>query len=63
MGKESDQKSDSRLSHYCRARSSEGREERGKEDEGMDLGNHRLFFSTPTHILYYLTPGWEVKLG
>lgn len=36
---------------------------RWEEDKEKDSGNQRLLFLTPTHILYHLTPGWEVKLG
>lgn len=39
----------------------ERREE--EEDKEKEAGNQRLLSLTPTHILYDLTPGLEVKLG
>lgn len=36
---------------------------RWEVDKEKKKDDQRLLFRTPTHILYHLTPGWEVKLG
>lgn len=44
-------------------KSKKQRGRRGEEVKEKDVGNQMLLFLTPSHILYFLTPGWEVTVG